>query len=96
MNIYRVRVGSNAPDRMARVEEAIRRLPAVDWRSEVVESPDWRCPDDPDAMIYANAEVTCHSLLPRDQFRALLKSIETKMGRDRSHPTLVSIDLDLL
>ncbi|MCC8176403.1 MAG: 2-amino-4-hydroxy-6-hydroxymethyldihydropteridine diphosphokinase [Bacteroidales bacterium] len=96
MTTYRVRIGSNAPDRLARVEEAIRRLPGVAWRGPIVESRDWRCPDDPHAMIYANAEVACQSPLPNDQFIALLKRIETEMGRDRSHPTLVLIDLDLL
>lgn len=96
MTTYRVRIGSNAPDRIKRVEEAIGRLPDVAWRGPVVESRDWRCPDDPQAMIYANAEVECRSALPRDQFRALLKRIENEMGRDRSHPILVLIDLDLL
>ncbi len=96
MTIYRVRIGSNAPDRVARVEEAIKRLPGVVWRGPVVESPDWRCPDDPHAAIYANAEVECRSALSQGQFISQLKAIENEMGRDRSHPTLVAIDLDLL
>jgi 2-amino-4-hydroxy-6-hydroxymethyldihydropteridine diphosphokinase len=90
-------LGTNLGDRLANLEAARRSLePAVSLlaRSPVYETAPWGYPDQPD---FLNQVISCATALAPPDLLALLKSVESLVGRQPSFrygPR--QIDLDIL
>lgn len=87
-------LGSNLPDD-SRLCAALHRL-AAHGRAELLGDIQHLPPRSGGGAWYFNALAVVESVLDDAAFRALLADIERELGRDRSQPARVEIDIDLL
>ena len=90
-----IMLGSNTGDRKANLDNAVKALSGHVGRIAVtrdIDNPDFtgRGPD------YLNRLLTGTTTLPLPGLKAVLKEIETVLGRDRATPRLVAIDIDIV
>lgn len=88
-------LGSNTGDRKANLDNAVKALSGHVDRIAVtrdIDNPDFtgRGPD------YLNRLLTGTTTLPLPGLKAALKETETVLGRDRTTPRLVAIDIDIV
>lgn len=90
-----IMLGSNTGDRKANLDNAVKALSGHVDRIAVtrdIDNPDFtgRGPD------YLNRLLTGTTTLPLPGLKAALKETETVLGRDRTTPRLVAIDIDIV
>lgn len=90
-----IMLGSNCGERAANLDAAVKALrPYIDIEhiSHDIDSPDYtgRSAD------YLNRIITGTTTLSLDDIKTLLKETETLLGRDRSLPGCVLIDIDVV
>lgn len=88
-----IMLGSNAGDRNANIDKALQALTGLMTISRIS-----RRLDSPDINgIYAdylNLVAVGHTQLDLDDLNEQLKNLEQRLGRDRSMPGVVTIDID--
>lgn len=88
-----IMLGSNAGNRRANLDravDALSRRVAIESTSSDLDNPDITGK----GADYLNRLVFGHTALSPQLLDAYLKEIETDLGRDRSHPGSVIIDID--
>lgn len=59
-------------------------------------APEDGLPVEESAVLYSNTAVLVRTADSYDELRATLRAIEAELGRDRSTPAIVAIDIDIL
>lgn len=90
-----IMLGSNTGDRKANLDrgvEALHRHITSMSETRDIDSPDFtgRGPD------YLNRIVKGKSAIPFPRLKQILRDIESEAGRDRSTPSLVALDIDIV
>lgn len=88
-------LGSNIGDRKAVIDKAVEAMRAyvdITTVSDDIDNPDFTgCGPD-----YLNRLLSGTTSRPFPELKDALKNIETRLGRDRSTPGLVAIDIDIV
>ena len=59
-------------------------------------APEEGVPIEDSAVVYSNSAVLVRTADSYDELRTTLRAIEADLGRDRSNPAIVAIDIDIL
>ena len=89
-----ISLGSNCggPSKLAEAIEALREA----FGEVVATVPEETAPLEGTGPSYFNCVAMTHTMLSPQDVKRCLREIEARLGRDRSTPAVVAIDLDLL
>lgn len=87
-------LGSNLPtdERLRRAMAMLSSFGRVEGLGDILHLPSRSS----GGMWYFNSLVAIESTLERGEFRKALASVEDALGRDRSDPEIIAIDVDVL
>lgn len=95
LNDVIIMLGSNTGDRKGNLDKGVESL-----RSHITSMSVTRDIDTPDftgrGPDYLNRIVTGKSSISFPELKRILRDIETEAGRDRSIPSLVALDIDIV
>lgn len=90
-----IMIGSNTGDRKVHIDNAVAAL--REYVGDIIVTHDIDNRDftgvGPD---YLNRMISGTTLLPLSRLQTAVKEIETRLGRDRSNPAIVAIDIDIV
>ena len=89
-----ISLGTNCggPGKLAKAIEALREA----FGDVTATSPEETAPLEGTGPSYFNCVAMTHTMLSPQEVKRCLREIEARLGRDRSTPAIVAIDLDLL
>ena len=89
-----ISLGTNCggPGKLAETIEALREA----FGEVAATVPEETAPLEGTGPSYFNCVVMTHTMLSPQEVKRCLREIEARLGRDRSTPAIVAIDLDLL